>query len=129
MRLWIPLALAVLLTAPALVVAESDEPVEAVASAEAAASVSQEEEERRERYRTCQTLTKQIAHYEEVAARAEERENELWEQATEQQIERLEARRFARCPEYRDDGGLQAFLNFLVTAGRVAATLFTMGWI
>lgn len=121
MRHWLLLALAIGLTAPAFVVAD-DESAPDAAPAET-------EDERRERVRTCRTLTKQIVHYEEVADRARDRDNELWEQATEQQIERLEAKRARSCPEFADDGSLQAFMNFLSTAGRVAAKLFTMGMI
>jgi len=49
----------------------------------------------------CRTLTKQIAHFEDVASMARQRNDDLWEASTEAHIARLEDRRERLCPEYR----------------------------
>jgi hypothetical protein len=49
----------------------------------------------------CRRFTKQIAHYEEnVLPLAEARGNELWAEATLEQIDRLKNDRADACPEY-----------------------------
>lgn len=83
--------------------------------------------------RECHRLTSQIARYEGDVKLAQERGNELWENATKQQIERLSARRHDRCPEYaeREAAAVAAawrrFGQMLGTAARLAAKYFTMG--
>lgn len=49
--------------------------------------------------RSCRTLAKQIAHFQTVAARARERDNELWERATLEHVARLRQRQRIRCPQ------------------------------
>lgn len=84
--------------------------------------------------RECHRLTSQIARYEGDVKLAQERGNELWENATKQQIERLSERRNNRCPEYADQEAAAAvaaawrrFGQMLGTAAKVAAKYFTMG--
>jgi len=48
----------------------------------------------------CSRLTRQITHYQEVADRARERDDEMWLASTAAQIERLRDRRSRLCPEY-----------------------------
>ncbi len=122
MRLWI-LLLAVLLLAPAPAGAQSASEAEPPPPG---AAVEEEEDERRPP-RSCATLRKQIAHFEDVAERARERDNELWERSTEGHIRRLQARAERECP---DDGGnpvLEAIGRFAKAAARTAVKYFTAG--
>jgi hypothetical protein len=79
--------------------------------------------------RECHRLTSQIARYEGDVKLARERGNELWEDATLQQIERLSDRRARRCPQYAKDNGesLRRFYEMLGKAAALAAKYFTMG--
>jgi hypothetical protein len=81
------------------------------------------------RRRECHRLTSQISRYEGDVKLAKERGNELWEDATRQQIARLSERRASRCPQYREDKGkaLREFAKLIKTAAKVAAKYFTMG--
>ena len=84
--------------------------------------------------RECHRLTSQIARYEGDVKLAQERGNELWENATKQQIERLSERRLSRCPEYAEReaaakvaAAWRRFGQMLGTAAKLAAKYFTMG--
>ncbi len=110
-----------LLLAPAAPAETGDE---AAASDEAPAAQS---EERRERVRSCQTLRKQIAHFEEVAERARERDDEVWEQGTERHVASLEARAERVCPPDDDDGAFAALGRLARGAARTAVRLFSAG--
>jgi hypothetical protein len=83
------------------------------------------------RRRECHRLTSQIARYEGDVERARERGNELWENATLAQIERLSERRASRCPEYGEDKTaamrMREFGQMLGKAAKLAARYFTMG--
>jgi hypothetical protein len=50
----------------------------------------------------CRRITRQIAHFEDVGRLAEERGDQLWEDATRGHIGRLELRRAGMCPEYAE---------------------------
>ena len=79
--------------------------------------------------RECHRLTSQIARYEGDVKLAEERGNELWENATREQIDRLSERRASRCPQFAEDKGkaMREFAELMKTAARLAAKYFTMG--
>jgi hypothetical protein len=84
--------------------------------------------------RECHRLVSQIARYKGDVKLAQERGNELWENATKQQIERLTERRDDRCPEYAEREAAAAvaaawrrFGQMLGTAAKLAAKYFTMG--
>jgi hypothetical protein len=84
--------------------------------------------------RECHRLNTQIARYQGDVKLAQERGNELWENATKQQIERLRDRRAKRCPGYEEREAAEAiaaawrrFGQFLGTAAALAAKYFTMG--
>lgn len=87
------------------------------------------------RRRECHRLTSQIARYEGDVERAKERGNELWEEATLQQIERLSTRRAKRCPEYAEAENaarraamkMRQFGQMLGSAAKAAAKYFTSG--
>lgn len=54
----------------------------------------------------CRRMTKQIAHYEgTVLKMANDRGNQLWANATSQQIVRLKHQRADRCPEWAKERG------------------------
>lgn len=107
-----------------------------------AAPIAAAEEERRlasesGRYRgECRRLTKQIMHFEEtVLPMAIARGNRGWEQATNDQVERLWNRRADLCPEYGAERTLlqkaadrtRRFNKFMASAGRAALAFFTGG--
>jgi hypothetical protein len=75
----------------------------------------------------CRRITRQIAHFETVADRAEDRGDEAWERATEDHIARLAARRAEICPEYAEESGLAAMGRLLRSAGKAAAKYLTFG--
>ena len=84
--------------------------------------------------RECHRLTNQIARYEGDVKLAQERGNELWENATREHIDRLSERRINRCPEYANEGAAAAaaaawrrFGEMVTTAAKLAAKYFTMG--
>ena len=79
--------------------------------------------------RECHRLTSQIARYEGDVKLAQERGNELWENATKQQIDRLSERRVSRCPQYAEDKGraMREFARLIKVAAKAAAKYFTMG--
>ena len=79
--------------------------------------------------RECHRLTSQIARYEGDVKLAQERGNELWENATREQINRLSERRVSRCPQFAEDKGkaMREFARMLSTAAKLAAKYFTMG--
>ena len=88
-------------------------------------SFAKSEPQRRE----CHRLTSQIERYEGDVKLAQERGNELWENATKQQIDRLSERRASRCPQYAEDKGkaMREFARLIKVAARTAAKYFTMG--
>lgn len=84
----------------------------------------------------CRRMTKQIAHYETtVLAMARERDNELWEKATEAQIDRLKDQRADRCPEWGKQrtavqiakAQAEQMKRMMATAAKYAAKYFTGG--
>ena len=77
----------------------------------------------------CNRLTNQIARYEGDVKLAQERGNELWEDATRAQIDRLSERRVNRCPQYAEDKGkaMREFKRLIKVAAKAAAKYFTMG--
>lgn len=75
----------------------------------------------------CRRYTRQIEHFEGVVEMAQERGNELWERETRRQIGRLEARRAARCPEFREPPSRMAqTAELLRKASKVAAKWFLL---
>jgi hypothetical protein len=77
----------------------------------------------------CRRLTRQIAHFADVADRARERENERWEERTIQHIARLSERRAELCPEYRPKPAGEQLAKMLRDAAKIAAKLFMWGLI
>ena len=83
MRIWLALGLLVAVLLPAWTAAEDNGP-RAFTNRQA-----------------CRRMTKQINHFEKtVLVMAKDRGNDMWEQATENQISRLKHQRADKCPEY-----------------------------
>lgn len=81
-------------------------------------------------HKDCRRLTRQIAHYADVADMARARDNELWEQHTLDHIGRLSERRAKLCPQYaKKPAGeeLRKMLAMLRDAAKIAARLYTWG--
>lgn len=78
----------------------------------------------------CKRITRQIAHYAEVADMAKERGNESWHEGTLDQIGRLSERRAQLCPViYAEKPIGQELAKILKGAAKIAMKLFTMGLI
>jgi len=78
----------------------------------------------------CKRITRQIAHYADVADMAKDRGNELWYEGTVDQIGRLTERRAQLCPTlYAQKPIGQELAKILKGAAKIAAKLFTMGLI
>ncbi len=85
----------------------------------------------------CGRMTKQIDHFENtVLAMAKARGNTLWEQATNDHIDRLKNRRADKCPEYakqrsalaRAKAQADQMRQMMITAAKGAAKYFSGGW-
>ena len=75
----------------------------------------------------CVKLTQQIARYERDAGWAGERGNDLWEQSSLNQAERLSTRRARLCPEFADPNYAAQFMAVLDVAARTATRWFLSG--
>jgi len=72
----------------------------------------------------CKRIAKQIIHFENVKAMAQERDDASWEVATQQHIAQLEGRWNDRCNDGVDQWQV-AFNQLLKTAAEVAIRYFT----
>jgi hypothetical protein len=75
----------------------------------------------------CRRLTRQIARYERDVRFADQRDNQLWEDASEDRAEQLSARRVDLCPEYRKRNPLAEAADFIAAAAKAAAPYFIPG--
>jgi len=76
----------------------------------------------------CRYLTTQITHFEGRLERAEQLDNEVWQERMGSHIERLSERRREQCPGYGDgDAARAAFTELVDLAARGALSFFTMG--
>lgn len=83
----------------------------------------------------CRRITNQIGRYEGVVKMAQERDNQLWEDATRDHIGRLEERRAKLCPQFKAelDARKQAAQaqrdteELMKAAAKIAARYFTFG--
>lgn len=70
----------------------------------------------------CKRMTRQIARYERDAKWADQRGNQLWEDASKDRVKQLKTRRENRCAQYKTTRNpLVAFGNFVASAARAAA--------
>ena len=83
------------------------------------------------RRQKCRRLTKQIEHFQSVAGMASDRRDQLWYDATQGHVTRLENERIDLCPEYERPNPLIRFgkgtTKWMKRAARAAATYFTGG--
>jgi len=78
----------------------------------------------------CKRITRQIAHYAEVADMAKDRGDANWEEGTLDHIARLSERRAQLCPTlYAQKPIGQELAKILKGAAKIAMKLFTMGLI
>lgn len=78
----------------------------------------------------CKRITRQIAHYAEVADMAKERGDDEWYDGTVNQIGRLATRRAELCPTiYAQKPIGEELSKILKGAAKIALKLFTMGMI
>jgi len=75
----------------------------------------------------CRRLTRQIARYQNDAAMADQRGNDLWEDASRARVSRLADRRAALCPSYRRPNPFARFYDFVASAAKAAAPYFIPG--
>ena len=76
----------------------------------------------------CKRITRQIAHYADVADLAKERGNDGWYQGTVDQIGHLSERRAQLCPTlYAEKPIGEELAKILKGAAKIAMKLFTMG--
>jgi hypothetical protein len=76
----------------------------------------------------CKRLTRQIARYERDARFADQRDNELWEDASKDRVEQLGTRRADLCPQYRRRNPLAQAADFIAAAAKAAAPYFIPGY-
>jgi len=79
----------------------------------------------------CARQLRQINHFEDMVARAEQLGNEEWADKTQMHLDLLEDRLASRCPNYTDRDERQEaarqFARLLKVAADAAVTFFTMG--
>ena len=76
----------------------------------------------------CKRITRQMAHYADVADMAKERGNDGWYQGTVDEIGRLSERRAELCPTlYAEKPIGEELAKILKGAAKIAMKLFTMG--
>jgi len=75
----------------------------------------------------CRKVARQIIQYTDVAARANDQENEMWEESTVAHVDRLEARWNALCAT-EDDSFARMLNRALKVGSQLALKYFTMGY-
>jgi hypothetical protein len=74
----------------------------------------------------CRRIAKQIVHFENVKDMADQRDNVLWANATQDHLDRLEAQWWGQCDQ-TDDTYAREFTRLLRLAARAAIKYFTWG--
>jgi hypothetical protein len=75
----------------------------------------------------CRRMTRQIARYDRDAKWADQRGDQLWEQASKQRVAQLTERRNDRCPQYKKPNPLAQMADFIAAAAKAAAPYFIPG--
>lgn len=79
----------------------------------------------------CRRITRQVAHFVDVAEMADSRGDELWLESTLDHIDRLKERRVKLCPEWEEPNWAEIyareFAELLKKAGKAALTYLTFG--
>ena len=76
----------------------------------------------------CKRLSRQIARYERDGRMADQRDDALWEDASEQRVAQLTERRADLCPQYRKRNPLAQAADFIAAAAKAAAPYFIPGY-
>jgi hypothetical protein len=79
----------------------------------------------------CRKMTRQIARYERDAKWADQRGNEMWEDASKDRAKQLTSRRDGMCPQYKKPNPLAAAAakaaDMIAAAAKAAAPYFIPG--
>lgn len=75
----------------------------------------------------CKKLTRQIDRYQRDAKWADQRDNEMWEDASRDRVKQLAERRADLCPQYRRRNPLAQAADFVAAAAKAAAPYFLPG--
>lgn len=75
----------------------------------------------------CRKMTRQIARYERDAKWADQRGNQLWEDASKDRAKALTARRDNMCPQYKKPNPLAKAADLIAAAAKAAAPYFIPG--
>ena len=75
----------------------------------------------------CRRLTRQIARYERDVRWADQRDDERWEDASQDRAEQLSTRRADLCPQFRRRNPLAQAADFIAAAAKAAAPYFIPG--
>ena len=76
----------------------------------------------------CRRLTRQIARYERDVRFADRRDDERWEDASQDRAQQLSTRRADLCPQYRKRNPLAQAADFIAAAAKAAAPYFIPGY-
>jgi len=76
----------------------------------------------------CRRLTRQIARYERDVRFADRRDDERWEDASQDRAQQLVTRRADLCPQYRRRNPLAQAADFIAAAAKAAAPYFIPGY-
>ena len=83
--------------------------------------------EGREKPRSCRVIARQIAHFEDVAQMARDRNDELWEQGTEKHLDNLLFQQARKCPQDVPPSQAERAAALLKFLGRAALTAASFG--
>jgi hypothetical protein len=75
----------------------------------------------------CRQMTRQIARYERDAKWADQRGNQLWEDASKDRAAQLTSRRNGMCPQYKKPNPLAKAADLIASAAKAAAPYFLPG--
>ncbi len=87
-------------------------------------------------FKDCRRMTRQIDRYEGVVQMAQDRDNEMWAEATKRHIERLMERRADLCPQFAAEVDMKKRAvkaaedtqKLMKAAAKIAARYFSGGW-
>jgi hypothetical protein len=77
--------------------------------------------------RSCATIARQIAHFEQIGDRAREQDEPLWERANDAHLDRLRAHQASQCPQDVPPSFLERVGRAFQTIGEAGLTALTFG--
>lgn len=75
----------------------------------------------------CRRMTRQMARYDRDAKWADQRGDQLWEDASKHRVQMLTERRNERCPQYKKPNPLAQVADLIAAAAKAAAPYFIPG--